>query len=263
MMLDVQSIRSGLLSITFRKLDVDAIVALALEAKLASIEWGGDVHVPHGDVEVARRVARACADAGVAISAYGSYYRAGASEAAGLPFARVLDSAVALGAGTIRVWPGTKGSAQTSAAERDGVADDLRRVAALAATRDVRVALEFHAGTLTDDADACAALLRDVAAPNLVTCWQPPNGMPTDDACAGLRRVLPWLANLHVFHWWPTHEQRLPLDAGTDRWRAFLDIVRDEAPPAARFASLEFVRGDDVGQARADARTLHRWLGAR
>jgi hypothetical protein len=127
----------------------------------------------------------------------------------------------------------------------------------------VRVALEFHGGTLTDDADSCVALLRAVGAPNVVTYWQPPNGMPTDDACAGLRKVLPWLANLHVFHWWPTSAERHPLDDGAARWRAFLGIVRDEAPPLARFASLEFVRADDVAQLRDDARTLHRWLGTR
>lgn len=257
------SLRSGLLSVTFRPLGVDAIIALAVEARLESIEWGGDVHVPHGDVEAARRVARACADAGVVVSAYGSYYRAGASETAGLSFANVLDSAVALGTQTIRVWPGTKGSAGTSPAEREAIVDDLRRIARLAAERGVRVALEFHANTMTDDVDACVSLLRDVDAPNLVTFWQPPNGMPTDAACAGLRKVLPWLANLHVFHWWPTGADRRPLEAGEARWRAFLDIVRAEAPPAARFASLEFVAGDNVENARADARTLHRWLGAR
>jgi sugar phosphate isomerase/epimerase len=256
-------LRSGLLSITFRPLGVDAIVALAREAKLESIEWGGDVHVPHGDLDVARRVAQATADAGLGVSAYGSYYRAGTSEAQGLSFASVLDSAIALGTDTIRVWPGTKGSKEATPAERGAIADDLRRVAGLAAARGVRVALEFHGGTLTDDADSCVALLRQVGAPNLVTFWQPPNSMPTDDCCAGLRKVLPWLANLHVFHWWPTSAERHPLEVGEARWRAFLDIVRAEAPPAPRFASLEFVRGDDVSQARDDARTLHRWLGAR
>lgn len=253
-------IRTGLLSITFRKLGVDAIVAVATDMKLDSIEWGGDVHVPHGEVDTAMRVRRACAEAGLAISAYGSYYRAGTSESQGLAFASVLDSAVALGADTIRVWPGTKGPADVTAAELRIVANDIRRIAKIAGERGVRVALEFHANTLTDDADSCVALLRAVEATNLVTFWQPPNGMATDAACDGLLKVLPWLANLHVFHWWPDSATRLPLAEGTARWETFLKIVRDEAPERERYASLEFVRGDSIDQARDDAMTLRRWL---
>lgn len=259
----INELQSGLLSVTFRKLGVDEIVALTREAGLAAIEWGGDLHVSHGDVDVARRVARATADAGLAVSAYGSYYRAAASESQGLTFASVLESAVALGADTIRVWAGVKGSAQTTPSEREAVASDLRRVCGLAAERGVRVALEFHAGTLTDDVDACVALLRAVDAPNLATGWQPPNGMPTEACVDGLRKVLPWLANVHVFHWWPTSADRHPLAEGEARWLTFLDVLRAETPPARRFASLEFVRGDDVEQFRDDAATLRRWLESR
>jgi hypothetical protein len=43
----------GLVSVTFRKLAPAAIVELAVKAQLRSIEWGGDVHVPHGDVRAA------------------------------------------------------------------------------------------------------------------------------------------------------------------------------------------------------------------
>ena len=51
-------IKPGLVSITFRKLHPETIIALAMENTLAAIEWGGDIHVPHGNIAVARSVAK-------------------------------------------------------------------------------------------------------------------------------------------------------------------------------------------------------------
>ncbi|MFN2155934.1 MAG: sugar phosphate isomerase/epimerase, partial [Anaerolineae bacterium] len=95
-------IRSGLVSITFRQLSPAEIVARAAQAGLEAIEWGGDVHVPHGDVDAARTVRRTTEEAGLQVAAYGAYYRVGHEEPC--PFADVLESAVALGAPLIRVW---------------------------------------------------------------------------------------------------------------------------------------------------------------
>jgi hypothetical protein len=52
-------IRSGLASVTFRKLDSVAVARLASEAGLAGIEWIGDAHAPAGDLRMARQVAAA------------------------------------------------------------------------------------------------------------------------------------------------------------------------------------------------------------
>ena len=64
------------------------------------------MHVPHGDLALAAQVRRLTREAGLAIAAYGSYYRADRSEAEGLSFTTVLDTAEALGATLLRVWPG-------------------------------------------------------------------------------------------------------------------------------------------------------------
>ncbi len=61
----------GLVSITFRQLTAAEIIALMTQAGLAAIEWGGDIHVPHGDEAQARAVARMGADAGLHVAAYG------------------------------------------------------------------------------------------------------------------------------------------------------------------------------------------------
>lgn len=249
----------GLVSITFRKLSPAEIVGLVRKAGLVGIEWGGDIHVPHGDVGVAREVRALTEEAGLKVAAYGSYYRAGWSETNGLPFKHVLDSAVELGAPTIRVWPGNKGSADASESERWAVIEDLRRISALAAQVGVTVSTEFHGGTLTDTNESASQLLVEVDHANLLTCWQPHNGEETAECVAGLRAVLPKVGNVHVFHWWPTAAERLPLAEGEARWEEFWRELK--TAPGDRFALLEFVQGDEPEAFLRDAATLVRWLG--
>ena len=65
----------GLVSVTFRQLAPREIVQLAAAAGLRGIEWGGDIHVPHGDLQAARAVRDITAAAGLQVLAYGSYFR--------------------------------------------------------------------------------------------------------------------------------------------------------------------------------------------
>ena len=46
-------LQPGLCSVTFRRCSAAEIVELATRAGLRCIEWGGDVHVPHGDLRTA------------------------------------------------------------------------------------------------------------------------------------------------------------------------------------------------------------------
>jgi sugar phosphate isomerase/epimerase len=250
-------IRPGLVSITFRALSPAEIVALVRSAGLRGIEWGGDIHVPHGDLASAREVRKRTQDAGLTVAAYGSYYRAAQSEPAGLPFARVLESAVELGAPIIRVWAGAAGSAAASPAGRAEVAADLRRVAALAAVARVGVSLEFHNGTLADTADSTARLLTEVGHANLSTYWQPQLGRDTAASAADLRRLLPRLSHLHVFHWLTLSDRR-PLAEGAAPWREYFDVAATAA--GERYAMLEYVEGDAPANFLRDAATLKSWL---
>jgi len=251
-------ISPGLVSVTFRALSPAEIVALVRQAGLRGIEWGGDIHVPHGNLARAREVRALTQDAGLAVAAYGSYYRAVASEAADLPFANVLETAVELGASVIRVWAGTAGSATASPELRAQVVTDLRRIATLAAAARVGVSLEFHNGTLTDTADSTVRLLAEVNHPNLSTYWQPPLELDTARCLQDLRSLLPRLTHLHVYHWRPAPMERLPLAAGAERWRSFLDLAA--TAPGDRYAMLEFVEGDAPASFLRDAATLKSWL---
>lgn len=255
-------LKTGLVSITFRKLSPEDIVREVSGAGLHGIEWGGDVHVPHGEGPTAKRVRRLTAEAGLEVACYGSYYRLGVSEAKGLSFEQVLDSAVELGAPSIRVWAGASGSAETDATQRTAVLDDLERVAQLAHAYGITIALEFHANTLTDTPESAVALLRQIKAPNVRSLWQTSNFKPFAYSRNALQMLLPWLDNIHVFNWHPETRERLALADAMPVWTDFLKLATtaDEGG-GDRFCLLEFVREDSVEQFRDDAHALRELTG--
>ena len=256
-------LHSGLVSISFRSLSPEEIVALATQARLEGIEWGGDVHVPHGDVTRAAAVRRLSRAAGLRVSAYGSYYRAGEPAGAENPdFAAVLASARELGAPVIRIWAGRKGSAAVDAAEREAVVADLERIGRMARAEGIVVACEFHANTLTDTNESALALYDAVTCDTVRAYWQPPVDRSPEYCLEGLRALLPRLCNLHVFYWTTANgrRERRPLAEGEEYWAPFFEAVA--ATGRDHWAMLEFVRDDAPEQLLDDAAVLNRWLAA-
>jgi 3-dehydroshikimate dehydratase len=245
----------GLVSVTFRSLGPQDVIRLVKQTGLRAIEWGGDIHVPQGDTARAREVGQRTIEAGLMISGYGSYYRLGDD---GSNFEPVLASAVALGAPTIRVWAGTKGSVDCSLADRARIIADALRVAELASRWSITISLEYHGDTLTDTRESVQALLIELAHPNIQFLWQPPNGESFDASACRLLEVLPRMRNVHVFHWWPTAAERHPLIKGADRWMAYIDIIRTTGRDVDFL--LEFTAGNSADQFLADAAVLRRLL---
>jgi sugar phosphate isomerase/epimerase len=241
------SIQPGLVSITFRQLTPEEVVTVAAAAGLKAIEWGGDVHVPHGDLQAAARVAELTASAGLAVAAYGSYYRLGHSDDA----AAVVRTAAALGAPTVRVWAGQVGSAAAGDGYWSTVVADARRIAALAADAGMTVSFEYHRNTLTDTRASTARLLDLLPEPAIRTLWQPQPERDRTENLGDLQAVLPRLTNMHVFAWTAALERR-PLADGRDDWAVYLAA----AEGSARYALLEFVVDDDPARLAADAATL-------
>lgn len=244
---------TGLVSITFRQSAPETIIGWVKRTRLQSIEWGGDVHVPHGDVRRAGEVGSRTRESGLAVSAYGSYY--GRTE--GLVFERVLDTAVALGAPVIRVWAGRRASAEADPEDWARVVDDTRRIAGIAAATGRKIAFEFHANTLADTDASCLRLLQAVRHPSVFAYWQPPVGADFETCMAGLERLLPHVIRVHVFHWHPA-TVRQPLVSGRKCWVPYLRRLREGGFRGV--ASLEFVREDSLRSFFEDARTLADWM---
>lgn len=246
--------KTGLVSISFRSLSPNQIIALTAEAGLESIEWGGDIHVPAGNMENALCVGECTRAAGLTVACYGSYYRLTDAESG---MAKpVVQTAKALGAPLIRVWAGNLASADAGEVHRAMIVKNARRIADLAAEEKISVAFEYHGGTLTDDAASAKALLEAVNRENCFTLWQPPVNMSIPDCLASIRTVGPWIRNIHVFSW--KGGERLPLADGAEKWRACLNEIA--LLPGEHSLMLEFVRGDDPAQLIEDAKTLKNWL---
>jgi len=243
----------GLVSITFRKLSPSEIVALSVRCGLRGIEWGGDVHVPHGDMERALEVRNLTHAAGLRTAAYGSYYRMGKNTDA---FAGIVDTALALETGIIRVWAGTCGSAETTGEDRGRIVADGQRIAALAANAGLKIAVEWHGNTLTDTAESAGTLFREIAHPNFLCYWQPRGALSVEANLLELETARPYAVGWHVFHW-EKDGARCPLGDGMDVWRAYFAAAPDLA---GRYALLEFVQGDEPEQLMRDAAVLRKIL---
>lgn len=250
----MSNLRPGLVSVTFRQLSPEQIIALATQAQVEWLEWGGDVHVPPGDVERARDVGVMTRNAGLTVAAYGSYYRAGASLIE--DFTPVLETALALKAPLVRVWAGSRGSGEATETEREAVVRDARRVCDLAAPQGMQIAFEFHGGTLVDSSDAALRLIAAVDRPNLRTLWQPLGAKNPQEHRLEVEQLLPYLANVHVYHW--DAGKSLPLNQGESIWRSCLaELSRADRPIGLL---LEFVRDGSPEQFLSDAKTLRTWL---
>ncbi|MCH8540339.1 MAG: sugar phosphate isomerase/epimerase [Opitutales bacterium] len=251
----------GLVSITFRDKTPTELIALAKENHLAAIEWGGDQHVPHGDIAKAREIGEATRAAGLAVSSYGSYYRAGEqNDDPNVTPEKVVETAVALGAPAIRIWAGKQRHNTATPEYRQKVTKECRQIADLAARSNLEIHLEYHDWTLTNDPASAQQLLQDVDRPNFFSLWQPPNGASLDECRKSLATILPFLAHVHVFHWGKGWKDRFPLAEGKERWRQYFALIDGVPPREPRYALLEFVRNDDPDQFRTDAQTLQQWL---
>jgi sugar phosphate isomerase/epimerase len=250
--------RPGLVSVTFRSLSPGDVLRLMPAAGLECIEWGGDVHVPVGRLAVAEAVGRQTREAGISITAYGSYYCLDASEQKGESFAAVLDTAVKLGAPAIRVWAGSRRKASSEPDHVRRAADDAARIAGLARAAGLVICLEYHPDTLTDSIESARQLLELTPDPGVFSLWQQPTGPDLAHCLESLRAVLPRLHHVHVFHWSPDPAHRLALEEGADRWREYLRLLAGSGRNPDLL--LEFVPGDLPGLLPREAATLRRWL---
>jgi sugar phosphate isomerase/epimerase len=173
----------------------------------------------------------------------------------------LIDTALALGAATIRIWPGFSGrdSAGYSPEERRSVADAIRKMADAASREGIALGLEYHPKTLTDDLASAQALLAQVDRPGVFTYWQPRPGLPLDVALTEIAALAADISHVHVFEW-DAAGTRLPLARGRDYWRTVLAAVPPGRWQGDRYAMLEFVAGDDVEKFRDDAGELLRLL---
>ncbi|ALG08514.1 sugar phosphate isomerase/epimerase family protein [Kibdelosporangium phytohabitans] len=245
-------IEVGLASVTLRHKSAADVAAIAAGAGLGVVEWGGDIHVPAGDLTAASQARKLCDDNGLAVGTYGSYHKPGESDPG--EFAGLVRTAVELGARRIRVWAGTRASADAGPHYRAEVTSALRRCADLAGQQGIPVTVEYHVESLTDDIDSALAMYAEAGSAGLVAHWQPRESPIVGQCLAEVRALLPALASVHAFSWGPDgYTERLALGAREDLWRPVFELLSMKDTVEVL---LEFVPDDDVDALVRDAGTL-------
>ena len=248
---------SGLTSVTFRQLDYMEIIRIAKKCRLDGIEWGGDIHVPAGDIKRAKSVGDDTISAGLKVLSYGSYFRVGENDDTEKSFKPVLETAVALNAPVIRIWAGAKGSSSCDDAYYQKIISDTKMICHMARVQDITISFEYHRGTLTDTSDSALRLIKAVDYDNLNTYWQPNPDISHRENVAELKSILPYLRDIHVFHW-TENDMRQDLESGAGEWLDYIRAV--ETDGKVHHFILEFVKDNQVEQFVSDADTLLSWI---
>jgi len=245
--------KTGLCSVSFRKLTVEEIIAAVKDAGLDGIEWGGDIHVPHGDVEKAGYVAKLMEEAGLETLSYGTYYYPG--DHAVEDFQGVIDCALALGTKIIRVWAGSKTLSEVTDEYRAKVVSDTKAICDMAKPYGLTVAYEYHQYTLTETLESAVKAYAEVDKENMLMYWQPSIFCSFEDNMEALKTMMSSCCSLHMFHWDQDYK-RYALEDGAEVVKAYLDLANTN--PQINGVMLEFIKDDSIEQMKADAAVLNK-----
>ncbi len=238
---------TGLTSVTFRNKSAAEIVECAKKANLCGIEWGGDIHVPPGDLIQAEYVANLTESSGLEVLSYGSYFRAGSCD----DFTDILATAVTLNAPIIRIWAGCISPYKISDNEFVRLVNTIKTACLLAKEKNITVALEYHRGSMTETTDGALRLINAVGCDNLKTYWQPNPEISHMEHLSEIDMLLPWIVGYHVFYW-KEDSTRLSLSEGFDEWKEYLQKGKSANPNLL----IEFVKKDNSKHFYEDAKAL-------
>lgn len=249
---DDNVIKSGIVSVTFRKKSPREVVDITTRAGLSAIEWGSDIHVRPGDCALAREVRDMTVSKGLEISSYGSYYYLGMDKEEFSPY---LETALALGAPNIRVWAGQTASQDADSAHWEHTVADAQKICAQAAKEGLRISVEYHAHSLTDTIDSALRLLDLVGADNFYSYWQQPLTVAPENQLPEMLRLHASgkMSNIHVYCQYAGEPQR-PLADGLDAWRSYFHALAED--DTLRYAMIEFVKDGADEMFLADSATL-------
>lgn len=240
----------GLVSVSFRQLSYNEIINTTLQSGLQAIEWGGDIHVPAGNIELAKTVGNETAKRGIIIPEYGSYYTLGSKDTDKSDAS--VDSARALGTSTIRIWASNKNRASLTKEEYISAVEDAQRLCR--ENSDINFCLECHNGTITEEYHDTLNYLKDVGCDNLQMFWQPNQFRDHEYNISSLEALLPYIRSAHVFAW--EKNLRFPLASHENRWRDYLSVLKN-SPSDKVFLMLEFMHDNSPLSLPDTAKTLN------
>ncbi|MCQ2794995.1 MAG: sugar phosphate isomerase/epimerase [Bacilli bacterium] len=243
----------GLCSVSFRKLSVDEIIALAKKANLEAIEWGADVHCPFTDLKLCKEVGEKTRANNLLTYSYGTYFRCKDVN----EFKKISEAAKALGASVIRVWAGEKWSNEFSKEEFTNMVNVIKECADIAKVNQQTICFEYHHHTFNDYKESSLALIKAINKDNVKTYWQT---QYWDDKSTkednhkhnleSLKALKEYIVNFHVYNW-VGYLDRRPLIEIKNEMKEYLSFANIDS-----VAYLEFFKNDDPNECYQDAKTL-------
>ena len=248
---------SGLVSISFRPVKADDLIAECKKCGLQAVEWGSDVHVPFGNIAEAERIGKLTSDAGILMPEYGAYCELGISSEDEI--VNTCRSAIALGTPVVRIWAFNKQRNCVSDAEYEIAVSDAKKMCDM--FPQLTFCLECHINSLTQDYRDALQLMNDVDRTNFGMFWQPNQLYSHDYNKRALRALLPYIYAVHVFSWEMVdgNLRQYPLVEHEDRWLDYLDIIK-ESPKDVLPLMIEFVYDNRLETLKSTADTLNGWI---
>lgn len=247
--------KSGVVSVSFRPNSVDEIIKAASEAELSLIEWGSDVHATAGDVSLAEKIKADSEKSGIKTVSYGSYFRVGVTPNEEFP--KYLESAKALGSSVIRIWAYRSVKA-TEGEEWEKVVADAKEICKMAEPYGIKVCLECHNGSITEDYKTALAFLKAVDHKLFGMYWQPNQLKSLEYNVEAAKALAAYVSCLHVFHF--IDNVKAPLSEGLSDWRKYLAIFKEALGGKCIPAYLEFMPDDKIETLEREGATLNALL---
>ena len=237
----------GLVSVSFRDRTPEEILQAMKRAGLSVIEWGSDIHAPCTDTARLAELAALQKEYGITCCSYGTYFKFEKTPLDELE--SYIRAAKILGTDVLRLWCGRKSGAEMSAEEKSALLADCRAAARIAEHYNVTLCMECHQKTCTERVSDAVWLMEQVDSPHLKMYWQPFQWQTASENLQSARAIAPFAAHIHVFNW--KGEEKLPLAAATEEWRAYL-----AAFPTPHTLLLEFMPNGTLDELAAEAAAL-------
>ena len=242
----------GLVSVSFRKHSPKEILDAMKEAELSFIEWGSDVHAPFDDTEKLREIAEIQKQYSVKCSSYGSYFRLGETPIEALE--KYIDAAKILGTDILRIWCGGKSGSNMTSEEREEFLILCRNASEIAERENIKLCMECHQNTFTENPDDSVWLMRAVNSPSFRMYWQPFQWQSTEENIDNAKKIAPYAEHIHVFNW--IGNEKLPLLEATEKWQKYL---KEFSYP--RTLLLEFMPNGTLDELKNEAAALKTIVG--
>lgn len=240
----------GLTTVTFRDKDIDTIARHASRCGLTCVEVGGDVHAPY--VCAAKKARESVIGAGLKISSFGSYYVLGGNN----DFRDTVAVAATLGAPLIRVWCGNRSPSDTSDELYGKIVADAVSMCRYAEPYGIKIGLECHNKTLTENKESALGFLNAVGHENLCFYWQPNQFASFEENLEAAKATAFKTEAIHVFHW--SKDTRFPLANGEREWKQYLSVFASQKRDIPLL--LEFLFDDKLESLAPETNTLLSWL---